>query len=173
MPADTIPMRLFEHAATSPRGPRRSAYYTRCDRVWVPTGYRLFAEQVMRVGKGVLMALGCEPGCTVSILGFNRPEWVIFDVACMAIGGAAAGIYTTCSASEIRYIVDHAEARVVLVENAAQFEKVAWERANMPRLAWVVTMEGAEVDDLERSRGARWCSARSTRSTKSSRASSR
>jgi long-chain acyl-CoA synthetase len=83
----------------------------------------------------------------VSILGFNRPEWVIFDVACMAIGGAAAGIYTTCSPSEVRYIIDHAEARVVLVENASQFEKVARERANMPRLACVVTMEGAQVED--------------------------
>jgi long-chain acyl-CoA synthetase len=143
MPADTIPMRLLDQAARRPAAP---AYYTRRDGIWVPTGYRLFAEQVMRAGKA-LMALGCEPGCTMSILGFNRPEWVIFDVACMAIGGAAAGIYTTCSPSEVRYIVDHAEARVVLVENAAQFEKVARERPNMPRLAWVVTMEGAEVDD--------------------------
>ncbi len=143
MPADTIPMRLLDQAARRPAAP---AYYTRRDGIWIPTGYRLFAEQVMRAAKA-LMALGCEPGCTMSILGFNRPEWVIFDVACMAIGGAAAGIYTTCSPSEVRYIVDHAEARVVLVENAAQFEKVTRERPNMPRLAWVVTMEGAQVDD--------------------------
>ncbi len=143
MVADTIPKRLFDQAVTRPAAP---AYYTRRDGVWVPTGYRLFAEQVKRAGKA-LMALGCAPGSTVAILGFNRPEWVIFDLACMAIGGAAAGIYTTCSPSEVRYVADHAESRVMLVENAAQLEKVRKERANMPRLAWVVTMEGTTVDD--------------------------
>jgi long-chain acyl-CoA synthetase len=143
MTADTIPKRLFDHAAARPAAP---AYYAKRDGVWIPTGYRLFADQVKRAGKA-LMALGCEPGSVVAILGFNRPEWVIFDLACMAIGGAAAGIYTTCSSSEVRYIADHAEARVMLVENAAQFEKVRRERANLPHLASIVTMEGASVDD--------------------------
>ena len=103
IPFETIPGRLFDRAAQSPAAP---AYYVKQRGVWVPTGYRLFADQVKRAGKA-LMALGCRPGSTVSILGFNRPEWVIFDLACMAVGGAPAGIYTTSSPSEIRYIVAH------------------------------------------------------------------
>lgn len=144
MPADTIPRRLFERADSIPAKP---AYYTKqFASCWVPTSYRLYADQVKRAGKA-LIALGCAPGCTVSILGFNRPEWVIFDVACMAIGGAPAGIYTTCSPSEVRYIVHHAESPVVLVENEAQWKKVDKERANMPHLRWIVTMSGTKVDD--------------------------
>jgi long-chain acyl-CoA synthetase len=143
IPFETIPGRLFDRAAQSPAAP---AYYVKQRGVWVPTGYRLFADQVKRAGKA-LMALGCRPGSTVSILGFNRPEWVIFDLACMAVGGAPAGIYTTSSPSEIRYIVAHAESPVVLVENAEQWEKVAKVRADLPHLRWVVTMEGTEVDD--------------------------
>jgi long-chain acyl-CoA synthetase len=144
MPADTIPHRLFARAASTPVRP---AYYEkRYGGVWVPTEYRTFSRQVMRVGKA-LMALGCAPGSTVSILGFNRPEWVIFDVACMAIGGAPAGIYTTCSPSEVAYIVRHARSPVVLVENEAQWRKIAQERATLPDLRWVVTMRGARVDE--------------------------
>src|SRR5690606_31964877 len=84
---------------------------------------------------------------TVSILGFNRPEWVIMDVAAMAVGGAAAGVYTTCSAPEVQYIVDHAESLVVLVENEHQFEKVQSQRASLPRVEHVVGMKGAELGD--------------------------
>ena len=69
-----------------------------------PTEYALYAQQVKRAGNA-LMALGCEPGCTVAILVFNRPEWVIVDLASMAIGGAPAGVYTTSSPSELRYVV--------------------------------------------------------------------
>jgi long-chain acyl-CoA synthetase len=141
MPADTILSRLFAHAASSPARP---AYYEKRQGVWVPTGYRAFSQQVMRVGKA-LMALGCAPGGTVSILGFNRSEWVIFDLSCMAIGGAPAGIYTTCSPSEVAYIIRHARSPVVLVENEAQYRKVQSERATLPDLKWIVTMRGANV----------------------------
>ena len=143
MVADTILKRLFDRAASAPASP---AYYVKRGGAWVPTGYGAYADQVKRAGKA-LMALGCEPGGTVSILGYNRPEWVIFDLACMAIGGAPAGIYTTSSPSEVRYIIHHAESPVVLVENAAQWAKVHAERANLPHLRWVVTMEGTTIDD--------------------------
>ncbi len=143
MPADTIPKRLFDRAKTHGAD---VAYFAKAHGTWVPTTYREYADLVKRAGKA-LMALGCEPGSTVSILGFNRPEWLVMDVATMCIGGAAAGIYTTCSPSEVRYIVDHAESKVVLVENRAQWEKVDKERANMPRLSFVVTMKGTEIDD--------------------------
>lgn len=143
MPADTIPARLFDRAREIPARP---AYYDKRDGVWVPTGYRQYSLQVMRVAKA-LMALGCEPGGTVSILGFNRPEWVIFDLACMCIGGAPAGIYTTSSPSEVAYIIRHARSPVVLVENEAQWKKIAAERSSLPDLRWIVTMRGTRIDD--------------------------
>jgi len=62
----------------------------------------------------------------------------------MAVGGVPAGIYTTCSPGEVQYIVDHAEAPLILVENREQWEKVRQERARLPRLRHVVMMRGAE-----------------------------
>jgi long-chain acyl-CoA synthetase len=143
MPFDTIPQRLFDRADSTPAAP---AYYVKRDGVWVPTGYRLYADNVKRAGKA-LMALGCRPGSTVTILGSNRPEWIIFDMACMSIGGAPAGIYATSPATEVRYIVNHTEAPVVLVENAAQLEKVRKERGNLPHLRWIVTMDDTGISD--------------------------
>src|SRR5690606_28469038 len=94
-----------------------------------------------------LLALGLGSGSRVSILGFNRPEWVIMDMAAMAIGGAPAGIYTTCSPEEVRYIVDHSESPLVLVENLEQWKKVEAELPNTPLLKHVVLMQGAPAVD--------------------------
>ncbi|MGN6110928.1 MAG: AMP-dependent synthetase/ligase, partial [Kofleriaceae bacterium] len=78
----------------------------------------------------------------VAILGFNRPEWVILDHAAMMAGGAAAGIYTTCSPDEVQYIVHHSEALVVFVENADQLANIKARRDQLPLLRWIVMMRG-------------------------------
>jgi long-chain acyl-CoA synthetase len=113
---DTIPHRLLQQAA---KAPSAIAYQSKLDGRWQPTTWQTYAEQV-RTAARALIALGFPRGGKVAILGFNRPEWVIFDCAAMMAGGAAAGIYTTCSADEVQYIVHHSEAHAVLVEDAGQ-----------------------------------------------------
>ena len=144
MPFDSIPKRLFEQARNRPEAP---AFYAKSGGAYRPTRYREYAAVVRRAAKS-LRALGVGPGKAACILGFNRPEWVIFHVSTMAAGGAAAGIYTSCSAEEVAYIVNHAEAPVVLVENHAQYDKLKRERDRLPLLKHVVLMAGApKIDD--------------------------
>jgi long-chain acyl-CoA synthetase len=144
MSFDSIPRRLFDQARNRPEAP---AFYAKSGGVYRPTRYREYASIVRRAAKS-LRALGLGPGKAACILGFNRAEWVIFQIATMATGGAAAGIYTSCSAEEVAYIVHHAEAPVVLVENQAQYEKLKREQAKVPLLRHVVLMQGApKIDD--------------------------
>jgi long-chain acyl-CoA synthetase len=144
--ADTIPYRMLQRAKKSANDP---AYYVREKGGWKATSWGAYSSQVTRAGRA-LIALGFQPAQTVCILGFNRPEWTIMDVAAMGAGGAPAGIYTTCSPIEVRYIIDHAEAPVVLVDSEEQWRKVQKERANMPKLRHVVMMQGgpAIADDM-------------------------
>lgn len=135
---DTIPRRLLRQAEERPS---TIAYQAKLDGRWQPTTYRTYADQVRTAAKA-LIALGLPRGGKVAILGFNRPEWVIFDHAAMMAGGAPAGIYTTCSAEEVQYIVHHSESLVVLVEDAAQLAKLKAKRAEMPLLKWIVMMRG-------------------------------
>src|SRR5690349_21271142 len=144
MAADTIPHRLQKRGKTSGERP---AYYAKSGGQWVPTSWRVYADQVKQAGKA-LIAAGLGKGSTVAILGFNKPEWIILDCACMSIGGAPAGIYTTCSPEEVQYIIHHAESPVVLVESHAQWEKVKAKRAELPLLKHVVLMRGVpRIDD--------------------------
>jgi long-chain acyl-CoA synthetase len=140
---ETIPALLFETAKRFTNAP---AYHVKVDGEWRPTSWQTYADEVKAAGKS-LMALGLASGGSVSILGFNRPEWIIMDVAAMAVGGTATGVYTTCSAEEVQYIVDHAESRVVLIENQHQWQKIRAQRDRLPRLETVVAMKGAGIGE--------------------------
>lgn len=142
--ADSIPSRLLEQVRKRPHAP---AYHVRENGLWKAKSWAEYGDEVSRAGRA-LIALGFQPGQTVTILGFNKPEWVILDIACMAVGGAPAGIYTTCSPDEVAYIVQHSESPVILVENVEQWEKVKAKRGELPNLKHVVTMQGSpKIDD--------------------------
>lgn len=141
--SDTILHRLHENGRIRPNAP---AYYEKIGNAWVPTSWKEYTNQVRQAARA-LVALGVEPGQNVTILGFNRPEWVIFDLASMMVGGAPAGIYTTNSPEECKYIVENSESSVILVEHQAQWDKIASVRDDIAHLKHIVLMRGTEVDD--------------------------
>ena len=141
--ADTIPARFFAQAKQRPEAP---AYCAKVGGAWRATRWRDHAAEVKRAARA-LIALGATAGSTVAILGFNRPEWVVMDLAAMSVGGVPVGIYTTSSAEEVRYIAQHAGALVLLVENRAQWERFDKVRGELPSVKRVVFMRGPRVDD--------------------------
>lgn len=143
MPADTIPFRLLQQARKQPTSP---AYYYKEGGTWKSASWQDYADQVQAAARALIKA-GVGHGDRVTILGFNRPEWVIMDVAAMMIGAVPAGIYTTCSPTEVQYIVDHSQSPVVLLEDQGQWEKINAERANLPALKHAVMMKGTKVKD--------------------------
>ena len=136
MHSASIPGRLLMQAERRGEMP---AYFEKVSGDWIPTDFSTYAEQVRAVARG-LLALGVEPGQRVCILGGNRPEWVISHVAAMMVGAVPAGIYQTCSAEEVCWILDHAEARVLVAEDRTQLAKVLPSRGRLPELRAVVAM---------------------------------
>jgi len=137
----TVLSRLDDHAKIRPDAP---AYGRKAGDAWVTTSWRKYRDEVFAVGRA-LIALGLEPGGTVGILSFNRPEWALATLGAMAAGGAAVGIYTAGTAPQVAYVVRHARCRVVVVENAEQWRKLAEVRAELVDLAWVVVLDAADV----------------------------
>ena len=144
MAFSSIPQLVRHQALTRPEAP---AYFARRDGAWRPTSWRRYADDVRRVGKA-LIALGVEPGGSAGIVGFNRPEWTTFHLGCMSVGGVPVGIYTTNAPGEMQYIIDHAAAAIVLLEDVGQWRKLEQERGRLPHLRHVVMMDGAPpIDD--------------------------
>lgn len=62
-----------------------------------------------------LVALGIPRGSRVALLGKNSAHWVIADLAIMMAGLVSVPIYPTMSGDTVRYILDHADVRLVIV----------------------------------------------------------
>jgi long-chain acyl-CoA synthetase len=99
------------------------------------------AAHVVRRAARAFIALGVKPGECVSIMGPNRPEWVIADLAAIAAGAVPAPIYPTLTAEQAGYIARHSAAVVAVVQDVAQLQKL---RAQRPAsLRWFVLIAGA------------------------------
>ncbi len=91
--------------------------------IWHRISWREYGHRVTKVAAG-LLASGLSKGEFVSILGDNRPEWLICHIAAMAAGGATCGIYPTSAPEQIAYVVGHSESKILFLENEEQVDKV-------------------------------------------------
>lgn len=102
--------------------PKDDAYFTKnTEGTWQATSWEKHLQNCKSAAAGMLN-LGLSEGGRVCILGFNRPEWVTSCTAAQMVGAVSAGIYTACSPEEIEYIVNHAEAEILVLENLERFE---------------------------------------------------
>jgi len=90
--------------------------------IWQRVSWTEYGDTVRRVAGG-LLASGTTLGARVAILGDNRPEWLYSHIGTMTAGGATCGIYATSAPEQVRYLLQHAEARCLFVENEEQLEK--------------------------------------------------
>lgn len=71
-----------------------------------------------------LLALGVDVGDRVSIHSEDRPEWVIMDLAVVAVRGITVGLYPTNPHAEVEYTLNDCGSKVHLVEDEEQADKV-------------------------------------------------
>jgi long-chain acyl-CoA synthetase len=99
--------------------------------------YWTTAETVARA----LRTLGVEPGDRVAVLSENRPEWLFADVATVALRGATVGLYPTNPAGDIRYLLSHSGARVLIAEDQEQVDKALAVLPDCPQLQRIVYVD--------------------------------
>ena len=126
------------------RHEHRPALWKRRGKTYVPTSWREYAQRVMRFALG-LHALGFGPKGVLAIQSFNREEWLVGDLAAMALGGSPVGIYTTSSPEQTEYILRHSEAEFFLVENAKYLAGALKARERLPKLRHIIVMDAPET----------------------------
>jgi long-chain acyl-CoA synthetase len=114
---------------------------------WVSRSFEQVEETVRSLALG-LIDLGVEQGDKVSILANTRAEWTFFDFAALSIGATVVPIYQTNSPEECQYVLENSDAKVVVVEDDEQLEKIRKVRDRLPLLEQVVRMTGAGDDAI-------------------------
>jgi long-chain acyl-CoA synthetase len=117
------------------------------DGEWVKRSYDEVLETVRPLSLG-LIDLGVARGDKVSILANTRPEWTYADFAALSAGAVVVPIYQTNSPQECHYVLENSDARVVIVEDDAQMEKIRAVRDRLPLLEQVVRMTGSSDDAI-------------------------
>ena len=104
-----------------------------------------------------LLALGVEPADRVSIQSEDRPEWIILDLATVAIRGITVGLYPTNPTSEVEYLLTDSGSTVHLAEDQEQVDRVLdIEPFKLDRLVRVLYCEPRGVRAYEDDRLLYW-----------------
>jgi long-chain acyl-CoA synthetase len=107
------------------------AYLHEVDGEWVEVTWTEAARAVDELANG-LLALGVAKGDSFALLGRTTLEWSLFDFALGLVGAVGAPIYANSSPRDVAYVLEHAQAVGVLVEDDEQRAKVA--HAGLPHV---------------------------------------
>jgi long-chain acyl-CoA synthetase len=118
--ASTIPGLVLERAR---RRPERVAFRAKELGVYRETTWRELADRVGALALGLRQEFGVGHGERVAIIGNPCPEWTISDLAVQALGGVSYGIYPTSAPGEVRYLLQHGGAVLVVAEDQEHLDK--------------------------------------------------
>jgi long-chain acyl-CoA synthetase len=131
---DTLPKLLRRHAKTSARMPGMREK----DRgIWQTYTWRACQENVRDFALG-LAAQGFKRGDKLSVLGDNRARLYWAQLGAQALGGISVPLYQDSIASELAYVLGHAEVSVVVAEDQEQVDKVLSLVSHLPALRLVI-----------------------------------
>jgi long-chain acyl-CoA synthetase len=117
--------------------PRAIALQEKRYGIWQPLTWAEYAARVRDFAHG-LAALGVRRGEVVGVIGDNRPEWLIAELAAQCLGAAVVGVYPTSVGDEVLHVLSLAEVRVVVAQDQEQVDKVIHIKHALPRLEHVV-----------------------------------
>jgi long-chain acyl-CoA synthetase len=86
--------------------------------------------------------LGVKPGDRVGLFAANRPEWHTADFAITGTGGVTVPVYFNESPERMVYILNHAEARILVVAGSAQLARLLEVRSSLQHLEHIVVADG-------------------------------
>ena len=87
---------------------------------YTPQQYKKTANEL----SCALLAKGITKGDKVALISTNRPEWTITQMAVTQIGAVLVPIYPTITAEDYKYILNHCEAKLVILEGEIVMRKV-------------------------------------------------
>jgi long-chain acyl-CoA synthetase len=104
-----------------------------------------------------LLALGIEVGDRVAIHSEDRPEWVILDLATVAVRAVTVGLYPTNPTAEVEYLVGDCTPRVFLAEDQEQADKIlAVDRSAVASVENIIYIEPRGLGDYDDHRLMHW-----------------
>ena len=94
-----------------------------------------------------LLSLGYKKGDKIATVTANRPEWNFADMGMAMTGIVHIPIYPTIGEDEYKYILEHSEAKMIMVGDQKLYTKLRPVINSIPGLSTVFSFE--EVDGIK------------------------
>ncbi|MEH6588559.1 MAG: AMP-binding protein [Halioglobus sp.] len=133
------PLDMFYHwERTKP-----DAVYLRqpVDQVWRDYSWSEVGNQARKIA-AALQSMGLKRGQRVSILSKNCAHWLMADLATMMSGCSSAPIFTSMTAEDAQYIIDHSDSQLLFVGQTDNWDQL---RHALPEHVRVVALPFADV----------------------------
>ena len=134
MTADTLPKLLAgnaaEHGAETAMREKRFG-------IWTALSWADVQSRTREMALG-LDAMGVGAGDVVGLIGDNRPDWVMGEIAAHAIGARSLGLYRDVLEDEVHYLLEFSGATVVLAEDEEQADKLLNVADRLPLLRHII-----------------------------------
>jgi long-chain acyl-CoA synthetase len=132
---DTFPKLLLRNYREW--GEKRVAYRYKDYGIWHELSWKDLYERVKFFALG-LASLGFGPQDKIAICGENAPEWFMGQIAAQSLGGSSVGLYTDSIPSELQFIIQHSDARIVMADDQEQVDKILSIREQIPKVEKVI-----------------------------------
>ena len=130
----TFPRLLLDQAHRRPQG---VAWREKDLGIWQETTWSQALDWVRRLTGG-LASLGVRPSDHVVILGENRPRLYATMLAAQCLGAIPAPLYQDAVAAELVYPLQLTEAKIAVVEDEEQVDKLLDIRGQLPLLQHIL-----------------------------------
>jgi long-chain acyl-CoA synthetase len=145
---DTFPKFLLVNAAV--RG-SRPAIREKDLGIWQSWTWSDVKEEVRVLALG-LKELGIERGDKIAIIGSNKPRLYWTMAAAQSIGAIPVPVYQDSVADEMAFVLTHAGAKIAVVENQEQVDKVLSISDRLPSITHIIYDEPRGLRDYDHTR---------------------
>jgi long-chain acyl-CoA synthetase len=105
--------------------------------IWIPFTWQDYYDNVKYLSLG-MVSLGLKRGDKVAMIGDNRPEGLWAEMAALCAGAVGVWLFQDCMMDEVRYIIDHSDAKFFFGETQEEVDKALAIREGCPKLERIV-----------------------------------
>ncbi len=120
--------------------PRKDALGGKNNGGWYTYSTKEYYNKAHQFALG-LLAMGYEKGDKIATVTVNRPEWNFADMGMAMTGVVHVPIYPTIGEDEYKYILEHSDAKMLLVGDSKLYEKLIPIARSIPKIQDVFTFE--------------------------------
>lgn len=122
--------------------PHREAFFEKQGNTWQPTTWATAFTRASRIAAG-LRKLSLVQGDRIAILGPTQLRWALYDLAAQLTGLVGFGIYQQQTVEQVRYLLAHSEAKVILVGDEQELQTVLAAARELPHVTAIIPWDEA------------------------------